>query len=159
MYNTDANPSGHLLICGPMAIVLVTFLIAVRKCPTKGTQGKRIGLESRFRDPTTRERHKTDVLLVVVGTGEQAVHITASEEAEAGETRPLVTRGGCGVETKVFLQGVRTERSFEQGQKIRSGRGSFLSTTSKGLDHAASLPGHIATLSHGHIATLCQGQT
>lgn len=77
-----------------MATVWFDFLMAVTKYPTEATQGKRVCLGSWFRGyhPTAKQKCDAEAQFMVVGTRVKAVHITANEEAEAGETRSLVTR-------------------------------------------------------------------
>lgn len=92
--NRDANSTGRLLTRGTTTIVLVTFLIAVAKHSTKATQGNRVCLGSWFKgySLTARGRHDMEAQFMVVGTWVKAGHISANEEAETGEARPLVTK-------------------------------------------------------------------
>lgn len=128
-----------------MAIVCFNLLMAVTKYPTEATQGKRVCLGSWATVQQQSEGVTCDAeaQVIVVGTRAKAVHVTANEEAEAGETRPLVTRRISWGRDKPVHQGMRTERCFRQALRTRSCRGSFLSTTSKGLNPEDSLPCHV----------------
>lgn len=126
-----------------MATVWFNFLMTVTKYPTEATEGKRVCLGSWFRGygPTAEPRGDAEAQGMVVGTRVEAVQVTDSEEAEAGETRPLVTRRRLWGRDKPVHRGMEIEKHFRQALRTRSGTG--LSTTSKGLNPVTSLPCHV----------------